>query len=152
MSEEEKTTIDTTKKYIDLFLKKEDLESELKRVMAEISRIEEGLLEYFQQHGISRIGVGKRTLFLRRQIYASLIDKNAAHAELKRHGYGDLVEPRVMPQRLSAWIRELLKKVEENDEDVEISSGDLADTLPLPQELKKQIRITEKNSVCVRSK
>ena len=70
MSEEEKTTIDTTKKYIDLFLKKEDLESELKRVMAEISRIEEGLLEYFQQHGISRIGVGKRTFFSSSLIHA----------------------------------------------------------------------------------
>jgi hypothetical protein len=145
-----RTTINTAEKYVKLHERKEQLDSDLKKVKAEIAKMEEGLLEYFERHSINKLGAGGRTIHLHRQIFASLIDKEAAHAALTEHGYGDLVEPRVMPQRLSAWVRELLAEAEANEGEIPASSDNLADALPVPQSIKQQIKVTEKFSVRVR--
>lgn len=145
-----RTTINTAEKYVKLHEQKEQLESDLKKVKAEISKLEEGLLEYFQRHSINKLGAGGRTVHLHRQVFASLVDKEAAHNALRENGYGDLVEDRVMPQRLSAWVRELLAEAEANEGELPISSDNLADALPIPQSIKEQIKVTEKFSVRVR--
>lgn len=145
-----RTTINTAEKFVELHDKKEALESELKAVKAEIAKMEEGLLEYFQRHSINKLGAAGRTVHLHRQVFASLLNVEAGHAALREHGYGDLVEDRVLPQRLSAWVRELLAEAESNEGEQPVDSGSLADRLPLPPDLKAQIKVSETFSVRVR--
>jgi hypothetical protein len=145
-----RTTIKSAEKYVKLHEQKEKLESDLKKVKGEIAKMEEGLLEYFERHSINKLGAGGRTVHLHRQVFASLKDKEAAHAALREHGYSDLVEDRVLPQRLSAWVRELLAEAEANEGELPASSDNLGDALPLPDSIKEQIKVTEKFSVRVR--
>lgn len=142
--------INTAKKFVRLAEKKTKLDADLKKVKAEMADLEEKLIDYFQRHALRNLGAGDRTVYLHRQIWASMPDRAAGNDALKKYGYGDLVEDRVMPQRLSAWVRELLEEAEQNEGAAPISSENLGDALPLPADLKEQIRVTEKFSVRVR--
>jgi hypothetical protein len=145
-----RTDINTAEKYVALFIQKDDLDAQLKAVKAKIAKMEEGMLEYMQRHGISKLTAGGRTVHLHRQIFASLTDKEAAHEKLREHGYGDLVEDNVNSQRLCAFVREEMAKAEQNEGEAVISSDNLADQLPLPADLKALIKVSEKFSVRVR--
>lgn len=142
--------IRTAEKYVRLHERKEQLNDELTKVKAEIAKLEEGLLEYFQRHGLQNLGAGGRKVYIHRQIFASLPNKAEAHRLLREHGFGDLVEDRVVPQRLAAWVREQLTEVEQNEGEIPADSESLSTRLPLPEELKQQIKVTEKFSVRVR--
>jgi len=143
-------SINTAKKYVKLADQKSQLEGELKKIKAEMANIEENLIDYFQRHSLRNLGAGDRTVYLHRQIWASLPDKVAGHDMLRKHGFSDLVEDKVMPQRLSAWVRELFAEAEQNEGEAVISSENLNELLPLPDELKSQIKVTEKFSIRVR--
>ena len=142
--------INTAKRFVKLAEKKTKLETELKKVKSDMATLEEQLITYFQRHALRNLGAGDRTVYLHRQIWAAMPDREAGNEALKRHGFGDLVEDRVMPQRLSAWVRELLVEAEQNEGAAPITSENLSEALPLPPELKEQIKITEKFSVRVR--
>lgn len=143
-------SINTAKKYVRLAEQKAELEGKLKQIKAEMADAEEKLIDYFQRHSLRNLGAGDRTVYLHRQIWASLPDKVAAHEALRRHGFDDLVEDKVMPQRLSAWVRELMAEAEANEGEAAASSENLNELLPLPDDLKALIKVTEKFSVRVR--
>lgn len=143
-------SINTAKKYVRLAEEKAELDGKLKKIKAEMGEIEEKLIDYFQRHSLRNLGAGDRTIYLHRQIWASLPDKVAAHEALIEHGYDDLVEDKVMPQRLSAWVRELMAEAEKNEGETMAGSDNLSDMLPLPPNLRAQIKVTEKYSVRVR--
>ena len=143
-------SINTAKKYVRLAEQKAELDGKLKQVKAEMAELEEKLIDYFQRHSLRNLGAGDRTVYLHRQIWASLPDKVAAHEALIRHGFDDLVEDKVMPQRLSAWVRELMTEAEANEGEAAASSDNLNELLPLPDDLKALIKVTEKFSVRVR--
>jgi hypothetical protein len=143
-------SINTAKKYVKLAEEKAELDGKLKQVKAQMADLEEKLIDYFQRHSLRNLGAGERTVYLHRQIWASLPDKAAAHEALIRHGFDDLVEDKVMPQRLSAWVRELMAEAEQNEGASPASSDNLNEQLPLPDDLKALIKVTEKFSVRVR--
>jgi hypothetical protein len=143
-------SITTAKRYVKLAEEKAALDGKLKQVKAEMTDMEEKLIDYFQRHSLRNLGAGGHTVYLHRQIWASLPDKAAAHEALIRHGFNDLVEDKVMPQRLSAWVRELMAESEANEGETAPSSENLNELLPLPDDLKALIKVTEKFSVRVR--
>jgi hypothetical protein len=142
--------IGTAKKYIELADKRADLEAQVKAVKAEMKKLEESLIDYFERHNLRNLGAGDRTVYLHRQIWASLPDKTAGHEMLRKHGFGDLVEDKVQPQRLAAWVREQMAQAEQNGGEEVIGSENLNELLPLPDELRALIKVTETFSVRVR--
>jgi hypothetical protein len=143
-----KASITTAGAFVKLALKREKLEADLKEVKAKMKDMEESLIDYFQSHGLSNMKQGDRTVYTHRQVFASMPDKATGTALLKEHGHGDLVKEDVNGQRLSAWVRELLAQAP--DDDFDIDSGTLADRLPLPEELRQQIKVSEKWTLRVR--
>jgi len=142
--------IQSVAEYVKLHEQKAEIESDLKAVKEKIKEMEDGVLDFMQENGIQSVKSGTKNVYIHRSIFASLIDKQAAHAAFKEHGYGDLVEDRVMPQRLSAFVREEMARGESEGQTIDIDSGNLASQLPLPAEIKDQINVTERFSVRVR--
>jgi hypothetical protein len=137
--------INTVEKYVKLAMKKEKLEADLEATKEQIKKLEEGLVEYMSDHNMQKLSVLDRTVYLRREIWASLKDKEAGAAALKAHGVGWLVGESVNTQRLSAWIRELLDAAG----DKVLQYTDKAEALDLPEPVREQLRVTEKFSVRV---
>ena len=100
-------------RFAELTIRKRDLQADLDAVNKEIEAIEPEALEYMMEEGLQNVKLqGGGTVFLRTDVYASLIDdeagtKASAHMALKRARLGYLVKPNVNAQSLSAAIREL---------------------------------------------
>lgn len=76
---------------------------ELKDVRA---ALEEQLLEQFSEAGVSSVKVGGRTVGMRRDVYAKILDPERLHDALRAAGFGDLIQPKVDSTKLSALVRE----------------------------------------------
>ncbi len=144
-----RANIKTADAYVKLNQKKKELEDKVKAIKVQIAAMEEGMIKYFQDHGLQSLNSSGSTVYLQRQLFASLTDKEAAHAKLREHGHGELVNDNVNSQQLSAWIRELIADHDKKNPD-EISTEDLNKKLDLPKDLQDLIRVTEKFSVRVR--
>lgn len=142
-------TIKTAAAYVKLNTIKKDLEKKLEATKVLIATMEEKMVKYFQDHGLQNLTSSGSTVYLQRQLFASLTDKEAAHAKLKEYGHGELVKDNVNSNSLSAWVRELIDEHEKKTPD-EIDTKDLNTKLDLPKDLRDLIRVTEKFSVRVR--
>lgn len=80
--------------------------AELDRLKANRAEVEETLLEQFAAAGVSSLKVDGKTVSLRRDLYARILDADRLHDELTAAGYGDLIEAKVNSARLSALVRE----------------------------------------------
>lgn len=136
--------IKTAGKYVKLAKKRDDLESDLKTVKAQMKDLEEELLAYFQANGLKNLRVEDRTLGTRREVWASLKDTAEGVKALRDGGFGDLITENANHQRLSAWVREQLEKVEKEEGEALDTSVNLADRLLLPEPVKAQLNVTEK--------
>lgn len=105
---------------------------ELKDVRA---ALEEQLLEQFGEAGVSSVKVGGRTVSMRRDIYAKILDPERLHEALRAAGFGDLIQPKVDSTKLSALVREF-------------DRGDVE----CPDELAEVVTASEKFSIRVTAK
>jgi hypothetical protein len=116
------------KEFLQLTLRKRELEEQIKEIDGRLNELQEQSLTLFEREGISSLRLDGHTVYLHRQVWASVDASNPyALAELKRNGLGDLVKPTVNGQTLSAWVRER----QEEDK-------------PIPPVLAQYLKISEK--------
>ena len=149
MAERTKVSITTARKFVKLAENKEVLETKLKKIKAEMKELEEGLIDYFHRNNLRNLSTGDRTVYTHRQVWGSLNNVEEGVRLLEEYGYGDLINHKPNHQTFSAWIRELLDGVDAN-EGIAIDSESLEKRLPLPEDLRNQIKITEKWTLRVR--
>jgi hypothetical protein len=145
--------IRTVGKYIKLWTKKKKIEKDLEKTKKDINDLEPDIVDYFTRHGIQAQNADGHCAYLYSQVWASLKDREAGVKVLESSGFGWLAEKKVNSQRLSGWVRELLKEVETDkmySRDETVDSSDLLSSLPLPDEVKEAINLTEKISVRVK--
>ena len=97
--------------------------------------LEEQLLEQFGEAGVSSVKVGGRTVGMRRDVYAKILDPERLHDALRAAGFGDLIQPKVDSTKLSALVREF-------------DRGDVE----CPAELAEVVTASEKFSIRVTAK
>lgn len=105
---------------------KRELEAQLKAVEAQLDAAKAGALRYFEVNGVDNVSAGGYTVYLRRQLWAKVIDPEAAIRILPEIGWDDYVKPKINSQTLSARLRELDR-----------------DGVPIPSELDGVIGVSE---------
>lgn len=92
-----------------------DLEYRIKDLKLERARLEEQAIDYLLDMGVDSMRVdlptGKRTLYLKEEIWASATEPDALAHNLDT---ADMVRPTVNGQTLSAWVREQPRDPEGN--------------------------------------
>jgi len=121
---------------------KSALQTRLREIEEDIKGLSEQLSEQFAAAGINHVTVDDHTVYLHRQLWASVRganeeEKHAACAILEEHGLGWMVQPSVNSNTLSAWLRE--------QEEAYDSFDDLMQNMP--EDLKEVLKISEVYSV-----
>jgi hypothetical protein len=119
--------MDNVKRLVELEWRREKLEDEIKILKQEIDGIKERVCEHFTQTGTQNISIDGRTVYLRRELWASALNVDALAAY---PGTAPLVKPTVHGGALSSWVREIEQLGE--------------DGLPiLPPEIKDAVKVSE---------
>jgi hypothetical protein len=112
----------------------EELETQLKALKQQYDELEPQVIDYMTQEGLQRLTVDGRTVYVNRQIWASVDRTNPLALEiLRQNGLTDFIEEKVNGQRISAYVREYDKSGED-----------------IPGWCNEALRITEKFSVGMR--
>lgn len=121
---------------VDLLDKQDELNAQLKAISVDINELQSYALENMQNSGQQSIQVKNRTLYINRQIWASIPaeNKDAAIEALNHAGLDWMVKPFVNAQTLSGWVREF-------DPDGLKSSDEI--TAELPETLRNLVNIAE---------
>jgi len=127
--------IDLARRYVLLVDERARLEAALDDVKSRLSTLEPHLVDAMQSDQVESLRVEGRTVSLRREIWASLRDREAGVAALQAAGLGDMVRASVNHQTLSAWVRERVRDAPPGE--------DLSLALDVADDLREQIRITE---------
>jgi len=125
--------------YVALAKQKAELDAEIKRVKASMAKMTDALIAYYVENNVQSQNVDGRTVYLHRQVWASLKDAQEGVAAFKAAGLGDMVKESVNGQTLSAWVREQLDGKDMPAD----SAADLADLLDQPQGIKDQLKVSE---------
>jgi len=143
----ERTITSMAAEMVELDHRRKELKNEMSLISGEISSLTEEMLPLMQSENLQRLTLHGKTVFLRRQLWASaartmdtetgeeVADTERAIAALKDAGMDHMVKETFSTQSLSAWAREL----PEDDNMMPI----------LPPELDGAIRLTEKFDVRV---
>lgn len=123
---------DSLKRLLALNTEKDALEAQLKDVNAERERITQGILDRWSEDGTQSIKIDGKTVYLRRSIYAKVLDREHVAAALRDAGLDFMLTPNT--NTLSAWLREK----EENGE-------------PIPQSLDGVVGTYERFALGVRN-
>ena len=85
------------------------LEAEVNQLKADLSGLEDKLVNLFAEAGIQNIKTKTgETVYLNREVFAKLVgDQKKAYTALRRAGLGDFVKETVNAQTLRAWVREV---------------------------------------------
>ncbi len=125
------------KRYVALAIAKKQAETDLDEIKEKMRVLEEYMMDNMAKSGQQSIRINGHTVYLHRQLWAAPANgADHLHIALKAEGYGDLVEPKINSQRLSALVREF----ERDEEGMPI----------MPGGLHEAIKVTEKYSVRVR--
>lgn len=131
--------IKTVAEYVALAKRKADLDAEIKSVEAQMKKLHDALVTYYIENNVQRLNVDGRTVYLHKQVWASLKDAAAGVQAFKAAGLGDMCKESINGQTLSAWVREQL-----DGKDIPADSAvNLADLLDQPQEVKDALKISE---------
>ena len=126
-------------RFAELAESKRALETSLEKVKEELSQLETGLLQEFEEDGVPSVKLnrpdGTMTIYLHRQLWAGAIEGDYPRAcrALVNAGLEELVQTRFNTNQVSAAIREMTKKGE-----------------PIPTMLSENLSIAEKFSLRTR--
>lgn len=95
---------DDLKKLLGLNAQKEALEQQLKEINQERDRITGHVLERWSTDGVSSMKVDGKTVYLRRSVYARVLDREHVADALRAAGLDSMLTPNT--NTLSAWLRE----------------------------------------------
>jgi len=100
---------DLVAEYADKTAERRKLDAAVNALKAELTVLEEKLVEEFGSAGIQNIKTkAGETIYLNREIFAKLVgDPKKAHTALRRAGLGDFVKDQVNAQTLRAYVREM---------------------------------------------
>lgn len=98
------------KRIIEIKEEVEKREAELKKLKAEFADMEPQVINYMEAEGLQKVTIDDRTVYVKRQVWASLDRSNSRALEILRdNGLGDFIEEKVNSQRISAYVREVEK-------------------------------------------
>ena len=124
--------------YVDCYQRKKTLERETKENNARIETLQDEVLREFMEQGARSISLKNgATVYIHTDTYASLKNdedgsKDNAHRVMRKYKLGYMVKPNVNAQTLRSWV------IQQRDEEI-----------PIPDELRAVLNITEKESVRV---
>ena len=100
---------DLVAEYADKTAERRKLDAAVNALKAELTVLEERLVEEFGSAGIQNIKTsGGETIYLNREIFAKLVgDQKKAKTALRRAGLGDFIKDQVNAQTLRAYVREM---------------------------------------------
>jgi hypothetical protein len=106
--------LNKVKKIVSVKSQMEELETQLKALKQEFDVLEPQVIDYMTQEGLQRITIDDRTVYVNRQLWASVKKANPLALEvLRKNGLEDFIEEKVNSQRISAFVREYEKNGEE---------------------------------------
>jgi hypothetical protein len=112
----------------------EELDTQLKALKQQYNEMEPQVISYMEKEGLQKITIDDRTVYVLRQIWASVDKTNLQSLEiLRENGLSDFIEEKVNTQRISAFVREFEKSGED-----------------IPKWCDDALNITEKFSVGMR--
>lgn len=122
-------------RYVELTLRKRELQTALATVQASLDEAEPALGEAMLETGVQHLRTLNHTVFLSNEIWVSPVDGDYGSLcqALTAIGEDSMVQTRVNLQTLSAWVREFRKTGED-----------------IPEQIKPHIKISETNRVHVR--
>lgn len=123
---------DSLKRLLALSAEKDALEAQIKTVNAERDRITQDILDRWSEDGTQSIKFDGKTVYLRRSVYAKVLDREHIAEAMREAGLDSMLTPNT--NTLSAWLREK----EENGE-------------PLPPALDGMVGTYERFALGVRS-
>lgn len=103
------------KEFVALEDEEDALKATLKVIGTRLAELSESLTQQFVQDGIQSTRIDRRTVYLRRDIYASAKDgnKEAVVAALKACNLGQYVKEDYNANSLKAYVREMVREAEE---------------------------------------
>lgn len=91
---------------VELDAKIKDVKRSLDELADVRAALEEQLLEQFAETGTQSVRVSGKSVGMRRDVYAKILDPERLHDALRAAGFGDLIQPKVDSTKLSALVRE----------------------------------------------
>lgn len=140
----------TLKRFVKLDNELRTAEEKVKKLKAEIEKLEPGVMKYFQRMGQQSATIGGLTVYIRKQLWAGReqgVTADAAYEKLQSAGWGEYATRGFNTQELSARVREL--EIDERKDDEPVDPLELVKSR-LPKMLQGIIKITEKFSVQTR--
>lgn len=110
------TATETQRTFATLYREKLELQDRLNAVTKELEGLQEPMLNYFADAGMSSAKVDGLTIYINTQLWANTKDGSTpeqACEALVAGGFGEFVAPRFNTQSLSARAREMAKNGEE---------------------------------------
>ncbi len=120
------------KRLLELNARRKVIEAELKEINAESDQITQSVLDRWSEDGVTSMKVDGHTVYMRRSIYAKVLDRDRIADAMREAGLASMLTPNT--NTLSAWLRER----EENQE-------------PLPQSLEGIVGTFERFALGVRN-
>ena len=137
--------IKKVQKFANLEDEKKELKDKLNEVKGKLDKLEEQLTKQFEKAGVPNIGVGGRTVYVHRQLWAGYKqDKPKAIEALKDSSLNNYIYETYNTHSLSAYFRERVRELEEEKEGEPIEPEEALEQFP---ELKDHIKLTEKVSL-----
>lgn len=102
------------KRIIEIKKQLDELDAQSKKLKAEYEALEPEVIQYLEQEGLDKVTMDGRTVFVRRQLWASVNKENPFALDiLREQGLGDFIEEKVNSQRISSYVREFEKNGQE---------------------------------------
>lgn len=139
--------VTTVKAYAKAKLERERIEAKLKDIKARMEAMEPSISEYFQRQGMQSMNVGGYTVYLRRELWASLqqgVDPAKLETEVAGTEFAVAVAPRMNVQTMSALMREREEQMKQQG----TKPNDLQHVIPA--ELRGLLKLAEIFKVGVR--
>ena len=118
--------------YIDLNVKKQEIEKELEEVKAQIAEKEYLLIDELVNNNMHKLTIGNRTVYINSTTWAKISDKEEAIKILQQEGYGDYIKPTYNSQQVSRLLRDF----EENEQEIPPSFKGIIDPI-----IKNQLKV-----------
>lgn len=119
--------------------KKTDAEREVEEAKERMEFFQNLIMEELVENGVDKVSVDGRLIFPKRQLFASAMSLTDEFRQaLADNGATDLVQESINGQRLSAFVREMMR-----DNGIEEVSG-------LPDWVKNNVKVSEKVTLGVR--